>query len=180
MTTTTRTLVTAMIAGAMAAYAAAARAQEEAPQQPPNYRCENAKAKAEAWEFGCLYRCDRRAQARPASEREAFFAACATDCHERCDEKKARIEAGPLCRAEVPAPNPRRCAARHLAALSQLNLCLSFCPAVDAARSEQENTPPPRGVVCQSNCEERYAAMRERADGMEACMSGGTPVCVYQ
>lgn len=178
MTTATRKLAMALIACSLAAHAGTAGAQED-EQQAPNYRCENAKAKAEAWEYGCFYRCDRRAQLRPASEREAFFNTCATDCHQRCDEKKARIEEGPLCRTEVPVPNPQRCAARHLAALSQLNLCLSFCPEVDAARLG-EDVPPPRGVVCQANCEERYRSVREKLEGMEACMSGGTPTCAYE
>lgn len=173
MKTAMKTMATALVL-----LAAAGAAAEEAPQKKMNYRCENAKTKAEAAEFACMYRCERKADRKPESERESYFADCANRCHERCDRKKQIIEDGPACRAEVPTPDPERCAAKHLAALSQLNLCLSYCPDIPA--QVQEGGAVPRSVVCRSNCDENYAARRIKIDALEVCMSGGTPVCLYQ
>ncbi len=171
-------MTVAMIATALA-FAPGARAQEEEAQKKINYRCENAKARAEAWEYACLYRCERRSARRDASERDAFFTTCSERCHTRCDDKKRLIESGPACQAEVPAPGPERCAARHLAALSQLNLCHAFCPEMPAAPVE-EGAPLPRAAQCRANCDERHAARRTKLDASEVCMNGGAPVCYYQ
>ena len=122
-------------------------------------------------------RCEKRAQNQPEARQAPFLALCAADCHRRCDERKKRVEDSLKCAGPSEKSDPQRCAARHLNALAELNVCVASCN-IEPPAPDAELTP--EQIACQQDCDERYTAARDRISESDVCALGGTPVCVYQ
>ena len=176
MTTGTKTILICGATCGLVALASRAPAQEEAQM---NYRCETARMQADAAELRCMDRCQRKAGKQSTDEQAQFFAVCADDCHQRCEQRKANVEKSVKCAASVSASNPQQCAAKHLNALAQLNNCLSGCPATLPAEGEQAGAAEDE-PTCQQRCDERYTTAHDRISASDMCVLGGAPVCVYQ
>lgn len=172
---TTRTKVT-LIAGVTMGLlfgAGRAAAQEEGKV---NYRCENAMAEADAAELRCMDRCEKRTAKQHPALQEPFRALCAADCHQRCDDRKKKVEESSKCGSK-PVADPDRCAGKQLNVLAQHYLCLASCSSTPPADGEEL---APEVNACLEQCDQRYSAARDRINASEVCALGGTPACVNQ
>jgi hypothetical protein len=176
MTTGMKTMLIAGATLGLVSGTSRAPAQED-PEAKMNYRCDNAKAHADAAELRCLDRCQRKVNQHSDSVRDQFLAVCADDCHQRCEDRKKKAESSPKCVIQSETANPQRCAGKHLGALARLNLCLSSCSGTISVADEQQT---PEESTCQQHCNGRYTDAHDRINESDACALGGTPVCVYQ
>jgi len=121
-------------------------------------RCEARKMRAESQYFGCLARCDRRAernQARPVERRAAAtLGDCETTCTAHYDDDVARIAAKPPCVGDpADGPDAKDCEARLLRLSASTLRCQARC---DRSRGRESYDPSECVATCDTRCDVGY------------------------
>jgi len=147
MTTKTTLLIAVML---FTATAGAVSAQSEGD----SLRCEARKMRAESQYFGCLSRCDRRADrntARPVERRaDTTSQDCEATCTAHFDDDVARIGGKTPCTTTGPTvADPRDCEARMLRISASTLRCQARC---GRQHTRKDYDPSECLATCQNRC----------------------------